>query len=142
MPGKGSTDAIFIARQLQQTCRAKGAKLYCGFVDLEKALDKILRKVTRWAMRKLGGEEWLAAPVMAMHEGATTVVRTVYSTSNSFEVRVGMHEGPALSALLFVIVMEAISREFATSLPWELLYADDLVVITEDESELTMKLNQ
>jgi len=40
-----------------------------------------------------------------------------------------MHQGSALSPLLFVIVMEALSREFRVALPWELLYADDLVVI-------------
>ena len=34
--------------------------------------------------------------------------------------------------MLFVIVMEAISREFS-GLTWELLYADDLVVIAETE---------
>jgi len=32
----------------------------------------------------------------------------------------------ALSPLLFVIVMEALSREFRVALTWELLYADDL----------------
>jgi len=32
--------------------------------------------------------------------------------------------------VIFVIVMEAISREFRVALPWELLYADDLAVIT------------
>jgi len=38
-----------------------------------------------------------------------------------------MHQGSALSPLLFVAVMEALSREFNVTLPWELLYADDLV---------------
>ena len=42
-----------------------------------------------------------------------------------------MHQGSAVSPLLFVIVMEAISREFRVGLSWELLYADDLVVIAE-----------
>jgi len=93
-------------------------------------------------MRKLGVEEWLVASVMAMYGGARTVVRTVYGNSNSFEVRVGVHQGSVLSPLLFVIVMKAISREFAIGLPWELLYADDLVVIAEDENELIVKLNQ
>ena len=41
----------------------------------------------------------------------------------------GMHQGSALSPLLFVIVMEAISREFSIALPRELLYADDLVCV-------------
>ena len=40
-----------------------------------------------------------------------------------------MHQGSALSSLLFVIVMEALSREFRDTLPWEWLYMDDLVVI-------------
>ena len=32
--------------------------------------------------------------------------------SNGFEVKVGMHQSSALSPLLFVMVMEALSREF------------------------------
>jgi len=45
--------------------------------------------------------------------GAKTVVRTVYDNSKDFEVNVGMHQGP----LLFMIVMEGISREFRVALP-------------------------
>jgi len=65
-----------------------------------------------------------------------------YGNSNSFEVKVGMHQGSALSPLLFVIVMEALSTEFRVALPWELLYADDLVVIAETEDDLIKRLNE
>jgi len=82
----------------------------------------------RWALCKLGVEEWL--------------VRTVYGNSNGFEVKVGMHQGSALSPLLFVIVMEALSREFRVGLPWELLNADDLVVIAETEDNLIKRLHE
>jgi len=78
-------------------------------------------------MRKLGVEEWLVSAVMSIYTGAKTVVRTVYGNSNGFEVKAGMHQCSALSPLLFVMVMEALSREFRVALPWELLYADDLV---------------
>ena len=37
--------------------------------------------------------------------------------------------------MLFVIVMEALSREFRVALPWE-LYSDDLVVVAETEEDL------
>jgi len=37
--------------------------------------------------------------------------------SNGFEVKVGMHQWSALSPLLFVIFMEALSREFRIALP-------------------------
>ena len=42
----------------------------------------------RWAMRKLGVEEWLVSAVMSMYTGAKTIVRTVYGNSNGFEVKV------------------------------------------------------
>ena len=96
---------------MQDRCRrifrVKGKKLYFGFVDLEKAFDRVPEEVISWAMRKLGVEEWLELAVMSMYSGAKTVVRTVYGNCKSFEVKVGMHQGSALSPLFFVIVMEA-----------------------------------
>ena len=44
-------------------------KLYFGFVDLEKAFDRVPREVTSWAMHKLGVEEWLVSAVMSMYTG-------------------------------------------------------------------------
>jgi len=66
----------------------------------------------------------------------------VYGNSSGFEVKVDMHQGSALSPLLFVIVMEAISREFTVALPWELLYAHDLAVIAETEEDLIKRLSE
>ena len=68
-------------------------------------------------MRKLRVEEWLVSAVMSMYIGAKTVVRTVYGNSKGFKVKVGMHQGSALSPLLLVIVMELIFSEFKCKLP-------------------------
>ena len=48
MPGKGTTDAIFIMRQVQEKHQEKKKKLYYAFVDLEKAFDRVPREVVRW----------------------------------------------------------------------------------------------
>jgi len=53
-----------------------------------------------------------------------------------------MQQGLALSSLLFVIVMEALSSKFRVALPWELLYADDLVVMADTENDLAKRLNE
>jgi len=139
MKDKETTDAIFMARQLQENFRVKGKKLYFGCVDSEKAFDRVPKEVISWAMRKLGVEEWLVSAVM---QKQSSVVRTVYGNSKGFEVKVGMHQDSVLSPLLFVIVMEAISREFRVAVPWELLYADDLAVFAETEEELIKRLNE
>ena len=81
-------------------------------MDLEKAFDRVPREVINWAMHKLGVQEWLVSTVMSMYTGAKTLVRTFYGNSKGFEVKVGKHQGSALSPLLFMIVMEAISRDF------------------------------
>ena len=101
MKGKGTTDAIFVARQMQENFRVKGKKLYFGFLDWEKAFDRVPREVISWAMRKLGVEEGLVSAVMSMYAGTKTVVRTVYGNSKGFEVKMRMHHGSALSPLLF-----------------------------------------
>ena len=123
MPGRGTTDAIFILRQLQERYLQKNKRLYFVFVDLEKAFDRVPRQVLWWAMRKLGVEEWIVRLVQALYDGAKCRVRVNHKLGQPFSVKVGLHQGSVLSPLLFIIVLEALSMEFRTGCPWELLYA-------------------
>ena len=75
MPGRGTTDAIFIARQLQEKILDKNKKLYIGFVDLEKAFNRVPRKVLWWAMHVVGVPEWIVVIVQAMYSNAKSKVR-------------------------------------------------------------------
>ena len=136
MPGKGTIDAIFIARQMQEKFREKKKDLYFLFIDLEKAFDRVPRKVVTWAMRKAGLDEWIIDTVNAMYFNAKSSVRVNGKFGRDIPVNVGVHQGSVLSPLLFIIVLEALSSNFRTGLPWELLYADDLVLIAESIAEL------
>ena len=134
MPGKGTTDAIFIMRQVQEKHQTK--KLYYAFVDLEKAFDRVPREVVIWALRNLGVDTWLICTVMALYTEACTVVRTYAGLSESFKVKVGLHQGSVLSPLLFAAVMDVVSSEARSDLPSELLYADDLVLMAPTMEQL------
>ena len=142
MAGKSTTDAIFIVRQLQEKYLARNKELWMAFVDLEKAFDRVPREVVWWALRCLGVDEWIVSVIKAMYEDATTTVRVNGRESKAFSVRVGVHQGSVLSLLLFIIVLEALSREFREGLPMELLYADDLVLVAETEELLMEKLRK
>ena len=56
--------------------------------------------------------------------------------SENFSANVGVHQISVLS-LLFILVLEALSREFITRYPWELHYADDLVTSSSMLEEIT-----
>ena len=88
-PGRGTTDAIFILRQLQEKYLAKQRKLCMAFVNLKKTFDRVPQKV-------------LGAP--------------------------GISD------------QEALSREFRVGCPWEMLYADDLVILAELFEDLMTKV--
>ena len=122
-------------RNKSQDVRKK-KKMYYAFRDLEKELDRIPREVVRCALRKLGVDEWLIRTVMALYTVACTVVRTDAGLSESFEVNVGLHHGSVLSPLLFAAVMDVVSSEARSGLPSELLYADDLVIMTPTMEQL------
>jgi len=53
--------------QLHEEYKVKGKKVCFGFMDLEKASDKVPRKVICWAMRKLDADEWFVLAVMTMY---------------------------------------------------------------------------
>ena len=75
MPGRGTTDAISIARQLQEKILDKNKKLYFGFVDLEKAFNRVPQKVLWWAVRVVGVPEWIVVIVQVMYSDAKSKIR-------------------------------------------------------------------
>ena len=126
------------AQQMQSlssgSCK-KSKRLYMAFVDLEKAFDQVTRKVIWWALRKLGADEWIVGLVQGMYSNARSHVCVGEGYSEEFKVKVGVHQGSVLSPMLFIIVLEGLSREFRCGVPWEDLYADDLVIIAESLDE-------
>ena len=92
-----------------------------------------------WALRKVRVDERLIRTIQAMYTNEKSSVRINGQFSSWFDVQVGVHQGSVFSLLLFIIVMEAPSRHLRTGCPWELLYADDLVITAETLSELLEK---
>ena len=131
VPGTGTNNAIFILRQVHEKYLDKHKDLYFAFVDLEKAFDRVPRKVLWWALRKVGVDEWLIRTIQAMYSNAKSSVRINGQFSSWFDVQVGVHQGSVFGLLLFITVMEALSHDFQTGCPWELFYADDPVITAE-----------
>ena len=120
MPERGTIYVVFILRRLQDECHAKRKKLYMCLFHMEEAFDRVQMKVLEWAMRKKG-----------IPEGAKTSVRVDSELSHEFEVIVGMHQGSVLSPFLFAVVVDVVTEFAGEVVLSELLYADDLVLMSE-----------
>ena len=105
MPGRGTTDAIFIMRQLLEKYEMAGRDLYMVFVDVEKAFDRVPREVIWWSLRRKGVLEREIKAIMEMHTNIEKSVKVEYTRSESYDVKVGVHQGSILSPLLFALVI-------------------------------------
>ena len=63
-----------------------------------------------------------------MYKYVGSRVRVEDGYSEEFGVRVGAHQDSVLIPFHVITVLEALSREFHTGCPWELLNADDLMI--------------
>ena len=91
-----------------------------------------------WVLRVVGVPDWLVK--QAMYVGSRSRTRVNTSFSEEFEVKVGVHQGSVLSPLLFIIVLEALSREFHVGCPWKMLCAHDLFFLAERFEGLMTKM--
>ena len=140
--GRSTTDAIFIIRQLKEKYQEKKEKLYHVFVDLEKAFDRVPREVIRWALRRQKVPEKLIKQVMALYKNTRSRVKVKAGISEEFEIGVGVHQGSGLSPLLFIVVMNEVTKEGLEQDLWELLYADDIVLTARTKNEVIEKFNK
>ena len=141
MPGKGTTNAMFALRMLMEKYRKGQRELHCVFVDLEKAnYDRVPQEELWFYMRKSGIVEKYVRLVQDMYEGSETVVRCAVGTTESFKVKVGLHQGSALSPFLFAVIMDRLTDEVRREPLWTMLFADDIVICEETREDVERRL--
>ena len=101
--GRSTTKPMFSLRIMQEKYREKGKNLHVVFVDLEKAYDIVPRDFIWWRLRKKGIPEQYVAIIQDMYQDTPTRVKTRCDTTDYFDIEVGLHQGSALSPLLFII---------------------------------------
>ena len=158
-PGRSVQDHIFTLKQIsEKTCRYN-KKTHIGFVDLQKAFDSVRRKELWEALEKHKVDNELITAIKSFYVNPESEVQIAGKTSSTFRINTGVRQGCILSPLLFIILMDSISREckgmkpinvgMHNISPFErrqiqllmLSFADDLVVFGENQRDLEINMN-
>ena len=105
MPGRGTTNAIFAARQVIEKHREMQV-----FIDLENAYDMVPLQEVWMCLREQGVPEKYVRLVKYTYEDARTQVMTSIGVAGKITVRVGLHQGSSLSPYLFDMLLDVMGR--------------------------------
>ena len=94
-------------------------------------------EVICFALRRKGVLEYLVDGVMSLYKGCKTAVSVDRERSSSFSVKVGIHQGSALSPFLFIMVVDVLTKVVRDGSLMEISYADNLVLCGESLNEVT-----
>lgn len=169
--GRGTTDMLFAARQVQEKCREQNLDLYMVFVDLNKAFDSVSREGLWKLLLKAGCPPGVVKIIRSFHDGMMARVSDVGTTSEAFPVTNGTKQGCVMAPLLFCIIFSTMLQDafrncssgvmirfrsdggifnlrrlkartkVSLLLLRELLFADDCALIAHTEDELQSILN-
>ena len=140
IPGRSTMEAIFLVRQLMERYREQKKDLHMVFIDLEKAYDKIPRNVMWWALEKHKVPAKYITLIKDMYNNVVTSVRTSDVDTDDFPIKIGLHQGSALSPYLFALMMDEVTRDIQGDIPWCMLFADDVVLVDDSRTGVNRKL--
>lgn len=151
--GMGTIDNIYVLNYLvNRQVGKKGRKMVVMFVDLKAAFDSVDRGVLIEAMRGRGVREGLIRRVGEIMRETRSKVRVGGEVGEDFWTIRGVRQGCPLSPLLFNIVMADLEEELG-KIRWggvelegrkwySLVYADDVVLMAEDEDGMRSMLER
>lgn len=117
---------------VMEKAQENGQNLWMVFIDLEKAFDRIPRTVIWQVLRSHNIPECYIRITKDMYSKVHTSVRSSADLFDSFDIKVGVHQGSALRPLLFNVVINYLTSKIQKPTPWNLLYADDVVLISDN----------
>ena len=79
-------------------------------------------------MREKGVPEKYVKIIEDMYDRVQTHVRCSVGKKEKFPIKVGLHQGSALSPYLFNLIMDVISAEVRGEAPLSMLFANDIIL--------------
>ena len=148
--GRSTIDHLTSLPTIIECRKAQRKSTFAAFIDLRKAYDSIRRPMLWYKLRLSGVNGKLYNSIRALYADTTACIRLNNVHSEWFNVNSGLKQGCAMSPLLFNLYINDLcddinSTELGVSIGEEkvnmLMYADDLVLLGENENDLQSLLD-
>ena len=152
-PGRGTTEQIFLFRNIIEQSIEWQSSLYVNFIDFEKAFDSVHRDSLWLIMRSYGIPSKIINMVKALYDDFQCAVVDGQDTTEWFKIKTGVKQGCNMSGLLFLLVVDWVMtntlQEGNTGLRWkfttkleDLDFADDIVLLSSTRQHIQTKTDK
>ena len=147
-----TSDNVYILSQIIKYYKSNNQKVFTCFVDFKKAFDTVSRPAlfVKMAKLKIGGN--FLKTIQSLYENDNFNIKIGNKLTEPIHCRQGVRQGDGLSSTLFNIFINDLPSLFneRNSNPAKLnniaigclLYADDLVIMSESQTGLQCSLNK
>ena len=149
--GKSSVDCIFIFSSIISKTLNAGCKLYCVFLDYEKAFDKIDRSFLWHKLISENVSSKLVKALKSMYSTVKSCIRYRSTVSGFFDSHIGLKQGDPSFPLMFMLfindIIDNINSNFQNIFTIDemkifmILYADDAILFANTPNVLQSMLN-
>ncbi|MCG8033469.1 MAG: reverse transcriptase family protein, partial [Candidatus Thiodiazotropha taylori] len=148
--GRSTIDHISTLTNIIETRKLKRKQTFAAFIDFKKAYDSVNRTLLWSKLEDIGIAGNILNVIKVIYNDVQYCIRLNGLHTDWFSVKTGLKQGCLLSPILFNIfinnLVDAIkSLNVGIDIDGEmvgiLLYADDLVLVADNETDLQLMLN-
>ena len=142
---RSTIDHLSSVTNLIETRKKLKRSTFCAFIDLKKAYDSVNRELLWHKLEHLGIGGTMLNAVKSLYTAVSSCVRINGFYTEWFDVTSGLRQGCSLSPLLFNIFINDLALKIkacgkSVKIDGDtvgiLLYADDIVLLADNEKEL------
>ena len=144
--GRSTTDHLFTVTSVLETRKLRRQSTYAAFIDFKQAYDRIPRRLLFEKLELIGIGGNFFETIKIIYQDTKCCVRINKHHSDWFNVSCGLNQGCLLSPLLFSLYINDLAQDIKDlgigvtiadmKLLSILLYADDIILLAETESDL------
>ena len=149
---RSTSDCIFILHSIIQNVLANKSKLFCAFIDYEKAFDTVVRDALWVKLVNLNISCKILTMLKSIYHCVKSCIKITATTqiSEFFDVTLGLKQGEPLSPLLFILFIndvtdvinfDTLTDNLLSLFMYILVFADDIALFTTDYQSLQSQLN-